>query len=579
MIPRVVILLVVVMTAAAAALAADTPTMPPPPDPRTVPAPQASHPGLSPALNQLYDAFFGSADPLRRAGLRHLVVGESSVEVVAVSRPGGADAAADRVRQLGGRVASSYRDLVFATVPIAELPLLAADPSVLQVRTPYRSQPEVVSEGVAVHHADLLHGQGITGQGAKVGVLDCGGFSGYEALLGSELPAAITLWTGGSQPVGSGNHGTACAEVVYDMAPGAEMLLAHDGSESEFYTAIDWLIAQGVDIISYSCGWLGPYPGDGAGEPHNPVNQKVSDARDAGILFVTSSGNYADGQSYRDWYEEYSNWGWHSFDGLEASNLFYLNAGSDLYVTLTWSDWPADPLTQGSSQNYDLDVWIYNDPDWVPIALSQNSQAGLPGQLPFEEISYSPGSSAWHAVIIRDVATTASRFLSLRSFSAAFAHFDADYSVYTPETPDGLSVGAVFWNGLGLEPFSSQGPIFASGGLPDGALAPQLVATDGTSGVSYGLSNGLPWGGGGTGFFGTSAAAPHVAGGTALLLSANPGLTVDQLESLLLAGATDMGAAGPDNQYGYGLMNLEAGPLFADGFESGDTTAWSATMP
>jgi len=64
-----------------------------------------------------------------------------------------------------------------------------------------------------------------------------------------------------------------------------------------------------------------------------------------------------------------------------------------------------------------------------------------------------------------------------------------------------------------------------------------------------------------------------------LLLSANPGLTVDQLEGLLLAAATDMGPAGPDNQYGHGLMNLDAGPLFADGFESGDTSAWSATVP
>jgi len=69
------------------------------------------------------------------------------------------------------------------------------------------------------------------------------------------------------------------------------------------------------------------------------------------------------------------------------------------------------------------------------------------------------------------------------------------------------------------------------------------------------------------------------AWGAALLLSGSPGLTVDQLESLLLAAATDMGPAGPDNQYGYGLMNVDIGLLFADGFESGDTSAWSTTVP
>jgi len=40
-----------------------------------------------------------------------------------------------------------------------------------------------------------------------------------------------------------------------------------------------------------------------------------------------------------------------------------------------------------------------------------------------------------------------------------------------------------------------------------------------------------------------------------------------------------MGPAGPDSQYGCGLMNLEAGPLFAEGFEPGDTSAWSTTVP
>ena len=40
-----------------------------------------------------------------------------------------------------------------------------------------------------------------------------------------------------------------------------------------------------------------------------------------------------------------------------------------------------------------------------------------------------------------------------------------------------------------------------------------------------------------------------------------------------------MGPASPDSQCGYGLMNLEAGPLFADCFEPGDTSAWSTTVP
>ncbi len=83
---------------------------------------------------------------------------------------------------------ATYRDLVFATVPIARLPALAGDPAVLRLRTPYRSRPDVISEGVAVHGADVLHGQGTGEEFVKVGVIDCNGFSGYQALIGNDLP-------------------------------------------------------------------------------------------------------------------------------------------------------------------------------------------------------------------------------------------------------------------------------------------------------------------------------------------------------------------------------------------------------
>jgi hypothetical protein len=56
-------------------------------------------------------------------------------------------------------------------------------------------------------------------------------------------------------------------------------------------------------------------------------------------------------------------------------------------------------------------------------------------------------------------------------------------------------------------------------------------------------------------------------------------LRSEQLESLLFAAATGMGAARPDTQYGYGLMNVDADLPFADGFEFGDAGAWSTTVP
>jgi len=56
---------------------------------------------------------------------------------------------------------------------------------------------------------------------------------------------------------------------------------------------------------------------------------------------------------------------------------------------------------------------------------------------------------------------------------------------------------------------------------------------------------------------GASFAAPHLAGGMALLLSAYPEATVAQLEQALQESGQDLGEDGPDNTYGYGLVDLK----------------------
>jgi subtilisin family serine protease len=57
---------------------------------------------------------------------------------------------------------------------------------------------------------------------------------------------------------------------------------------------------------------------------------------------------------------------------------------------------------------------------------------------------------------------------------------------------------------------------------------------------------------------GTSFAAPHVSGAVAVLMSAFPNLTPEQVVDLLLTTATDLGDAGVDDVYGRGLVNLDA---------------------
>jgi subtilisin family serine protease len=57
---------------------------------------------------------------------------------------------------------------------------------------------------------------------------------------------------------------------------------------------------------------------------------------------------------------------------------------------------------------------------------------------------------------------------------------------------------------------------------------------------------------------GTSMACPHVSGAAALLRQVNPALTVEEVKTALMVTATDLGPTGPDNGYGWGLLNVGA---------------------
>ncbi len=63
---------------------------------------------------------------------------------------------------------------------------------------------------------------------------------------------------------------------------------------------------------------------------------------------------------------------------------------------------------------------------------------------------------------------------------------------------------------------------------------------------------------------GTSMACPHVAGVAAMMKSVNSSLTNAQIKSKLYSTATDIGPAGFDNEFGWGLLNANAAMLSAN---------------
>jgi bacillopeptidase F len=126
-------------------------------------------------------------------------------------------------------------------------------------------------------------------------------------------------------------------------------------------------------------------------------------------------------------------------------------------------------------------------------------------------------------------------------------------SVSPANYPESFSVGAVDENSA-VSDFSSRGPSAC-----DGAVFPHVVAPGERAAFPFGirvadlaLGQPDPY----TYCTGTSFAAPHASGAMALLLSAFPTLSPEQLEASLKAGAQDLGPSGPDNEYGYGLIDV-----------------------
>ncbi len=506
--------------------------------------PSKGPPKLESALWQLVEAERqgGAAGLSTEAQHWGIALHDGAVRVIIVAKDGQAASAVASARSLGATVETSYDDLVQLVAPVATLERLADDPSVKYVRQPFKAQPWVVSEGVPIIRADDWHAAGITASGVKAAVLDLG-FEGYASLLGTELPASVTTHScrGDGDITGDGEvHGTAVAEIVHDVAPDAQMYLVNSETDVEFLNCVDWLIAQDVDVINFSAGWTVIGPGDGTGY----INDKVSQAVSSGIVWANAAGNEAQSHWTGPWTNTNGN-DWNDFaqSPRDETNAFSGIAGYPIAITLKWDD----PF--GASGN-DYDLCLFDDTLTI-LACSVNVQdgdddpvEGIAGTLPYTGI-YHIGIAIWDADAL-------AKFHLYQWPGFPMQYVVASGSLCIPaDNADAVTVGAVSWSDPNtIEPYSSQGP------TDDYRIKPDLVALDEVSGATYGSS----------GFPGTSAASPHVAGAAALVKQAYPSYSPVEIKSFLEGRAVDLGAAGKDNVYGSGRLDLGDPPIVdADG--------------
>jgi subtilisin family serine protease len=464
-----------------------------------------------------------------------------SVELLA-RRP---DQALALVLRHSGRVETTYGKLIEALVPASSIRALAGDKAVRFVRQPAQPVPETVKgQGVGATGASLWHKAGASGAGVKIAVVDLG-FEGYRrSQAHGDLPGTVVKAdfcpAGGFSAT---SHGTAVAEIVAEMAPRARIHLVCAQSVAALGRAAEYARAQGIQIVSHSVSWLNTSRGDGTGSPESPEGI-VAAARSAGILWVNAAGNRAE-QHWSGTFADANANGWHDFAPGDEGNTIVVPSSGYTCAALKWDDWPA------SAEDYDL--YVTGARGGGVQALSTSAQSGSEPPTELACLINSTGSAQTYAIGIRAVRTTG-RPVRLDLFVYPGPNLEyqvAQGSVTEPGTsPAALTVGAVCWRDNALEAYSSRGPTI------DARLKPDLVGPDSVSTFSFGLAAAC----GSSGFAGTSAAAPHVAGAAALVKELNPSFGPDELQAYLEERATDLGVAGKDADFGSGALALGAAP-------------------
>jgi hypothetical protein len=497
---------------------------------------------------------------------------------------------------IGFSEVASFGRMAAGWLPLGSIDELAAIAGVNFARASFGgiTQAGVVqTQGDASQRTDDVRNVfGFTGLGTTVGVIS----DSYNTAPGVTIRAADDIGSG-DLPIGVNvlddtypvsipdnepiDEGRAMLQIVHDVAPDAALAFHTSGvAQAAMRNAILDLQAAGADVIVDDIIFLAePMFQDGI------IAQAVDQVVNAGVTYVSAAGN----QGRRSYQSGFIAGPVLNISGtLETSHLFNAGTGdnrqritiptnSTFITSFQWDAPFATASTTGAGANNNLNIYLLNGNTIVAQGRTNNvggdavevfgftnttavtqydilitSAAGpLPGTIKYVDFS-SPN------VVFNEHLTNSSTLYAHANAEGAIAvgaaaYFNTPEAGVTPPVVEGFSALA----GTPII-FDTAGNRLAT---PIVRAKTDIVAPDGVNTTFFDEDipndpDTRP------NFFGTSAAAPHVAALAALMLDANPTLTPADVEVSLEQTAIDMDDPVPagfqtgfDVATGSGLVN------------------------
>jgi hypothetical protein len=489
-------------------------------------------------------------------------------------------------REACGLAACAAFVFVLPSIAIGQL-LSAAGQKAPLIDSGFRDQTmtwigSVTTQGDAVMNAPNARSTfNVNGSGIKIGVIsdsfNAGG--GYAAgvssgnLPGAGNPNGFTTPVSILKDSSGSDEGRGMAELIHDVAPGAQILFhsafnnTNTSPGQTIGVAINNLVAAGANIIVDDVAWLTmPAYQDGKSA------QAAKAAFNAGVAYFSAAGNNSN-NAYEGVFNNLG--GFHNFDANNndaAADKTMLRIGSvpnnGIVRAVLWWDDPY-PSVGGGSPAADIDFFLKDLTANTYVSTSIADQLAGADAYEFVGALNNSGSTHQYGVEAYLYAGAANKKLKVQVFGSTISDDDDTNSptIFGHNSAEGavaVAAASVF-NVNTPEFFTSRGPttILRDGNgnsLPNPQIrnTPLITGPDGGNTSFFGSdsvndADTFP------NFFGTSAAAPHVAAVAALVLerAADLGmsLTPTQLYNILFNSTVDISSPGYDFLSGWGRLN------------------------